>query len=400
MISKSYNNFIKIVAFIISFSYISTIIPFFVIPFVIIPIIYLIVLFFGIRFKIIRINFLVTLLILVFSFSILFNSIPNYFRVNQRFLLFVLSIVILSPLITSKFLHLLRKYTFYFTNILIVFIVVISFLGKITGIYDGRDWAGGFSGITSLSMIISPFSSISLLILLPYVMINKGKKRNIFILLCFISFFTLILGASRIAILGAILGLFTFFRNSLSYKKISMFRSIAIIVISLLITFPIWSNFAGDIIKKTEYSNKQGSQIATREILWGYRFKEFKESPFLGIGFSNSKYGTINYETGTIEPGSSWFVIFSMTGIFGGCTFFLIIFKTFMHLKSNKNRDVFKSMLFGLLVFFIIHWIAEGYILSAGSFLFFYSWLLLGIINDKKLLNNNLMLNKNNYHKN
>jgi hypothetical protein len=66
MISRSYNNFIKIVAFIISISYVSSIIPFFVIPFVIIPIIYLIVLFFGIRFKIIRINFLVTLLILVF----------------------------------------------------------------------------------------------------------------------------------------------------------------------------------------------------------------------------------------------------------------------------------------------------------------------------------------------
>lgn len=400
MIGKSYNNFIKIVAFIISFYYVSSIIPFFVIPFVIIPIIYLIVLFFGIRFKIIRINFLVTLLIFVFSFSILFNSIPNYFRVNQRFLLFVLSIFILSPLITSKYLYILRKYIFYITNILIVFIVVTSFLGKITGIYDGRDWAGGFSGITNLSMIISPFSSISLLFLLPYVMTNKGKKRNIFIILCFISFFTLILGASRIAILGAILGLFTFFSNSLSYKKLSMFKSIAIIIISLMISYPVWSNFAGDIIKKTEYSSKKGSQIATREVLWGHRFKEFKESPFLGIGFSNSKYGSINYETGTIEPGSSWFVIFSMSGIFGGLTFILIIFKTFIYLKSNNNRDFFNSMLFGLLVFFTVHWIAEGYILSAGSILFFYSWLLLGIINDQKLLNNNIMLKKNNLHKN
>jgi len=47
----------------------------------------------------------------------------------------------------------------------------------------------------------------------------------------------------------------------------------------------------------------------------------------------------------------------------------------------REKKNLSKSGILGaLLLFFSFHMNAEGYFLAAGSFLFFYIWLLLGVI--------------------
>ena len=65
-----------------------------------------------------------------------------------------------------------------------------------------------------------------------------------------------------------------------------------------------------------------------------------------------------------------------MTGLMGFIPFMFIMFGAYKKLKSLKNSN--KVLLAGLFTFVSIHMMAEGYILSAGSFLCVISWLIIG----------------------
>jgi Na+-translocating ferredoxin:NAD+ oxidoreductase RnfD subunit len=69
-----------------------------------------------------------------------------------------------------------------------------------------------------------------------------------------------------------------------------------------------------------------------------------------------------------------------MVGLMGGVPFLLLITTLFMTMWRARKRLIENSLLSSMLGFFIIHWFAEGYIFAAGAFLFFYSWLLIGVI--------------------
>jgi hypothetical protein len=92
-------------------------------------------------------------------------------------------------------------------------------------------------------------------------------------------------------------------------------------------------------------------------------------------------YGAIDYTTGTVEPGTSWGAILAMTGAFGLCVFLILVLRTYIVNYNVFREDVplVSHFLNALLIFFAIHWIAEGYMLAAGSYLFFYAWLLIGV---------------------
>jgi len=69
-----------------------------------------------------------------------------------------------------------------------------------------------------------------------------------------------------------------------------------------------------------------------------------------------------------------------MVGLFGFVPFILIIagyLKFVFKDKTNPTNSAFPG---GLLFLFIVHMMAEGYVLSAGSGLFFYFWLVMGNI--------------------
>lgn len=376
----------KKIAFLISLISLSAVVPvlnFF--PQWVLPVLYIMILLISVlKNDAIVTNKYVMLFVFAVFISLFLNKIPSYFRSEQRFIFFVVSLSVLSPLIKSHFLVEFKRNTFHYTNVFILIITVLSFLLKVTGIYGGLDWAGGFSGLTNVSMVLSPLSAIALFFAIFQIYKSKGKTRKFFLIAAIISFFTLIISGSRVALFGSVFGVFVFF-NSYHKNIGAKFKAITYTFLLILITIPLWSSYLGQLNNKMEYSNSKGSIFATRTSLWQYRYDEFIESPVFGIGYSNSKYGKINTESGVIEPGSSWGVIFAMTGLFGGLVFLSFILSLLKFLYFNEKDKLLRSFLMGLLVFFIINWIAEGYILSAGSYLFYYSWLLLGVIDSNKI---------------
>lgn len=132
-------------------------------------------------------------------------------------------------------------------------------------------------------------------------------------------------------------------------------------------------------------SIEAGGLASSREIHWQTRIEEFKTSPFMGIGFASvsttMEGSTFDITSGQVETGSSWLSVLSMMGIFGFVVFIVLFIKTLRVLYRLAEVDIrYIAYLTALLVFWMIHMMAEGYILGAGGFLFFNVWLLLGYI--------------------
>ena len=114
---------------------------------------------------------------------------------------------------------------------------------------------------------------------------------------------------------------------------------------------------------------------------------EFTSSPVIGIGFAsvdptgNDVYNTQN---GQIEPGNSWFAILAQIGIVGFGIILSLFYSIFKYLWRNAN--LYNSFLISLIIFFVLHFMAEGYGLASGSVLCFTAWLVLGCANDVRLL--------------
>ena len=123
-------------------------------------------------------------------------------------------------------------------------------------------------------------------------------------------------------------------------------------------------------------------------MLFSARIDEIKNHPILGVGFCAAYDEQTEFiETNsTIEPGSSWLCIASMTGLIG--LFFVLGYwrKSISFLRANYYDAESKAVLSGILLLFSIHMIIEGYFLAANSPLFYMIWLTLGVILDSESL--------------
>jgi O-antigen ligase len=154
------------------------------------------------------------------------------------------------------------------------------------------------------------------------------------------------------------------------YKKkyIIIFKFILPITIFGISTFHIWGENASFMINK--FGASQDTMIYSRFTKWENRLLEFESSPFFGIGFSSVNLAAEQNNgdlTGLIEPGSSWLALLSMTGIFGFLSFLYLIGS----LKSGLVESPYANYLLSYGLFFMIHFIAEGYIFASGNLLFF-----------------------------
>ena len=84
--------------------------------------------------------------------------------------------------------------------------------------------------------------------------------------------------------------------------------------------------------------------------------------------------------TGTIEPGTSWLAVLSMTGIIGFILFLSIFITCFKQSLSNQ----YSIQLTGLLAFFAVHLLVEGYVFAASNHVCYMFWLILGCSFDYK----------------
>ncbi len=332
-----------------------------------------------------KINGLLTFFVIAILISLMGNIIPVYFKAEERFISFLLVFSMLSPWVFNQALSEIRNYLFKYANGLLIFVILVSFLGNVTGIFSGVDKASLYQGLTSHSMLMGPISSVMLLIAIwQAIQPNTPRKKVIqYIVFAVICLYSVLISGSRGALLGGLLAatvfLFLVYKNNF-IKTIKVF---SIVVVLVVVTNPLWVPYTASIESKMEYAENMDDNFASRTELWNYRYQEFQSSPIIGIGFASAHKGAINTTNGQIEPGTSWGVLFSQLGVLGAIPIILLFISYFR--KLFRVEDVFNigNLLFAMLLFFSVHMVVEGYILGSGSFLFFYVWLLLGVIKNR-----------------
>lgn len=330
----------------------------------------------------VKINKLLIWMIIAAFISVFLNDIPSFFVPYQRLTAFILTITLIGPIFYSTVLIHFRRKLFWILNNWIIFMVIASFIGLILGL-PFIFGPGGFTGLFNQSMVLGPFAAIALIVSLYYFYTANTKSwKWIYILIALACFLSCIASASRGAILAVIMGILIFFYKIYQKKLSGYLLRIIVLIVVLVISYPLWQNYTGNLMNKISRSQERNGITTTRDNLWSARIAEFNSSPIIGIGFSAVDTRLTNRydpETGVIEPGSSWLVILSMTGLLGFIPI-LILISSFFFMLYKSSYTPKNALYIGILMIFIIHMIPEGYVFSSGSGQFFYFWLLLGVI--------------------
>lgn len=329
--------------------------------------------------------------LIVLPISIILGGPDPVFRSWERLAFFVIVYLIASPLYSNKTLATYRK------NCFIIFLFCCSIIGIISffAYFLGISWmtvdedtallygektllymerAGYFSGITKQSMMLGPIAGLgALLNLIEYL----HSKRKIFLLPLFFCIGSCMFAASRSAFIALLISILY-----MLYREYGLSRFVRLLIACTIVgslSFPLWKGALLGLSMKQEVHADDTELFDSRSEKYENRANEFISSPIWGIGFAaidTTSGEAYNTRTGTIEPGTSWLAILSMTGILGFALFVSIIANSYKGIL--KRKDPYSCLLLCCLILMMIHWNAEGYIFSAGNPLCFFSWLVIG----------------------
>ena len=321
------------------------------------------------------------------AISILMNDIPSYYHPWLRFISFLCLSFLVGPFLYGKFMNESRIYMLKIILWLEVATILLSAFGVLIGfsrshginLYDSY-----FCGITSHSMLMAIISGNTIIFLLYLFLINKGKSPLRHKILLFTTIILalgqMLWAGSRSSFLATIAGTFILFFWMVTDRKNKNILLISLTFAFLLgICSPLWLPKAKYLLNKN-HGEVYILDISSRQENWKEHWKSFTTSPIFGIGFaSSSEDANVDTQTGHVESGSSYLTILETTGILGGISFLFVLLTAFQSLLTMKRKSIKESgLLAALLVFFLIHMCAEGYVFAAGGFAFFIFWLLLG----------------------
>lgn len=335
------------------------------------------------------------LLLLYLPINVYITHPAPVFNSWMRLALFVAVFVLTSPLVKNKTFSLYRQKVLKGILIICVLLGIGSFFCYFLGInymrngfngdviLDYQNSGGGFGGLLVQSISLGMVSGMAMLYLFYRALLRQRKERKWYYMLIAILALTILISASRSALLSAFLGglMMLYQSNKKNGKFIQVLMGILLVG---MLTFPLWENFMTNLEVKSA-ANKELGAYGSRTEKWTARMTEFSSSPLIGIGFASvdTRLDDIGIG-GTVEPGSSWLCILSMTGIIGFILFVIILIKPFQYLKSHPSP--YNALLIGLLVYISSHMISEGYIFAGGGSGCFLAWLIFGCCNDARYL--------------
>jgi len=136
----------------------------------------------------------------------------------------------------------------------------------------------------------------------------------------------------------------------------------------------------------------------SRELHWEARLDEFYASPIYGVGFAYAWSGTVGIddETGTVETGSSYIAILSMTGLFGAAAFLSLAASLVFRVMRNwrKLSELQQVECCSVGAFWAVHLGAEGYVYAVGSLMGMVFWLWIGQLNDTLIAGSNVAIER------
>lgn len=331
---------------------------------------------------------IIVVLLLYIPINLLMTDPPEIFKPWMRYGLFVLTSVCITSLLQSISMRSFRRDLFevslWLCGLLGSASFVCYFLGinfmQLNSIEFMNIEAGLFSGLINHSMMMGPIAGCGAVF-----MGSKAyaTRKRIYLVLCLFCVGASLLSASRSAVMATIAGILYMLMRA-SKGSGHFLRIIMLVAVVGALTFPLWQGMTDFVVEKQTKNMQVGSSFSSRESKWNNRIAEFKNNPILGIGYVSVGLNTedVDPQNGTVEPGSSWLAILSMTGIVGMVIMFIIFYSSFTA-PCGCSDDLLPSIL-GVIVLMAAHMGAEGYIFSANSYLFFLIWLALACARDYK----------------
>lgn len=321
--------------------------------------------------------------------NIIFTNPDPVFQSWSRMGLFIVVFLFASPLFKGEYIASLRNKVFIGILIISSILSVGSFFCYFVGINymkstidDFVGSSGYFGGLTRHSMSLAVFSGISALYFFYKSQKNSIHHKLIYLVLTAISLGSLLFSASRSALLAALAGLLVIL-YVVKKENGSFIKTLLVIIVGVMLSFPLWESAADGVMKKQKNNEQSGSTFDSRSPKWTARALEFASSPVFGVGFSAQDpdgKDTFDKKTGIVEPGSSWLAILSMTGVIGFVLVGIVFIFPFFYLRDNPSP--YNALLLGLMFFFSLSFVAEGYIFAGGNPLCFIAWLVFGCAND------------------
>ena len=316
-------------------------------------------------------------------FSVWLNDIPSFFKVWFRTLAFFSIVFVVGPFfINDRLIH-MRKLLFTRTLLVLRWIVLFSFLLKFIapGMVTGES---GFNGFANQSMLLSPLAGICVLYgLYRFYLSETNTECCKEMMYTGISFLVLMLTGSRGAFAATLVGVVFFYIRLYKHRIGKLVQTGLFFLLLLVSTSAIWWPYTERLREKMNSNEDAGSVTFSRDGLWEDRLNEFKAFPVFGVGFSSynldyiqSKH-SINRESGTIEPGSSWLFLLSSLGLYGLLSFLLPVSHVLYVLYKDTETGLNGGLVSSVMVLFAVHMLIEGYIVASGAYLCFLFWLTL-----------------------
>lgn len=263
--------------------------------------------------------------------------------------------------------------------------IVITFLSSVW-------WAAGmpnlgrgdFTGVMGHSMVLGPIAGYVGVLSLSH-LFSRGSL--LWVVPYANSWLVAMLASSRAALAAAMIG--TLVIIAVNFKR-NLVLSFALLAVAAVVAImPTESlDFSTQFLPNslTEgLANKRWNN--SREQHWNARWEEFLASPATGIGFASAWEDTVGVddETGSVETGSSYFAVLSMTGCVGAAAWlaFAVSVGTNVLRSWWRLSDRERLAICGMASFWTVHLGAEGYIYAVGSLVGVLFWLWLGCLNDR-----------------
>lgn len=301
-----------------------------------------------------------------------------------QYAIFVLMIACASPLFSSYSAFVLRTRLLYALCLVLPVVTLLNLYAYQTGVNMfveimtlEKVAAYNFSGYLHHPMWLAAINGMSNVVLL--YLFYKQKTSNWWIKgvvlgVLILSLYLSVVAASRAALAASLLAMaaIVYFQSKTSGKLV---RSIVVIGILAYFLVPFITSDSTAMQTKIDAENR--GEGSSRDIMWGLRIDEFKESPIWGVGFA-SGYAISGWRTsGTLETGSGWLAILSQTGLIGALIFVSFLKRTFMPVVEIKEKGGLLILFSGLFIYLCAHSVFEGYIYTAGYCPCMFFWLTL-----------------------
>lgn len=313
--------------------------------------------------------------------SIWMNDIPALFQPYFRMFAFFSLAFMVGPFFINERLNSMRRLLFVRTMQILRWVVMFSFILKFIAPGQVTNYSG-FSGLTVHSMVLSPLAGVCFLYSL-YRFHLSGKqseryKESAYLCVCFL---VLLLSGSRGALAATITAVAVFYIRLYRHQMGKLLQTGMFVLLLAVSTSALWWPYTERLRQKTESSRKNGGTVSSRERIWQDRIDEFSAYPIFGVGFASFnldyiKSGhTINRQTGTIEPGTSWLFLLSSLGLYGFLSFLVPFVYNGYILFKELDTGFNGGLLCSVMVLFAVHMLIEGYIMASGAYLCFLLWL-------------------------